>query len=131
MATTKQKTAKRKSHQVLLYLDSPDVIYSFVCRQFLDSPGPGSTHFVILEHTTSCHMVTMCPEQSQQAVKRLYLRKKFFSITHCSSPSSIKNKGKQRQRTECFLNFRFQLTTIHAAILKLPLCAKCYGKEVG
>lgn len=44
-------TTKRKSYQVLLYLDSADVIYSLVYEVFSWACWLRSTHFVILEHT--------------------------------------------------------------------------------
>lgn len=44
-------TTKRKSYQVLLYLDSPDVIYSLVYEVFSWPCWLRSTHFVISEHT--------------------------------------------------------------------------------
>ena len=43
--------SKRKSYQVLLCLDSPDVIYSLVYEVFSWPCWLGSTHFVILEYT--------------------------------------------------------------------------------
>lgn len=43
--------SKRKSYQVLLCLDSADVIYSLVYEVFSWPCWLGSTHFVILEYT--------------------------------------------------------------------------------
>lgn len=58
------KTAsKRKSDQVLLCLDSPDVIYSLVYEVFFLTPLAGIHTLCHFRVHTSCHMVTMCPEQ--------------------------------------------------------------------
>lgn len=74
---------------------------------------------------TSCHMVTMCPEQVNRLEDYYIIRVEKSNNTVLPYSTSKSDEGKHRGRELITVLF-FRLTVTKAAILKFLLCSSCY-----